>query len=166
MLDVKQAENKLLERMVSFGTVTVTIDEAVGATLAQNVVAERDHPAFDRVTMDGIAIRFDKWEAGDRSFSVSGRQGAGQQPLSIEDGAECIEVMTGSSLPAGADTVVPVERIAIEDGRATIAEDYRPSRWQFVHRQGSDHPQGSTLLQPGMTIAAPETAVLAGFRLC
>ena len=162
MLDVHQAEAKLLDRMVPVGTMVLPLDEAVGGTLAQNIVAERDHPAFDRVTMDGIAIRFDDWQGGTRSFNVNGRQGAGQPPVPLREENRCVEVMTGASLPTDADTVVPIERIDINEATATIAEDYTPSRWQFVHRQGSDHPQGSTLLQPGMIIAAPETAVLAG----
>jgi molybdopterin biosynthesis enzyme len=50
--------------------------------------------------------------------------------------------MTGARLPAGADTVVPVERVVVRDDRVSPAPDAEPRPWQFVHRQGSDPPGG------------------------
>ncbi len=68
--------------------------------------------------------------------------------------------MTGAALPAGADTVIPVERITRDAEQITINSDYQPQAGQFVHRRGSDHGQGVAVLSPGRRIGPPEMAVL------
>ena len=161
MLDVSEAEAKILQSVEPLDAVEVPLHDALGGILAQNIVAERDHPAFDRVTMDGIALAYDDWERGCRRFQVIGTQAAGGAPLALEGADQCVEIMTGASLPEGADTIVPVERLDLAAGQAGLPDNYAPTRWQFVHRRGSDHPARSTLMQPGMLISAPEMAVLA-----
>ena len=79
--------------------------------LAEDVAAERDQPPFDRVTMDGIAMAFHEWQQGRRKFTVVGTQPAGAPPLAVAAPDQCVEVMTGTVLPTGTDTVIPVERI-------------------------------------------------------
>ena len=82
--------------------------------LRETVHAERDQPPFDRVTMDGIAIAHDAWQAGCRRFRVAGTQGAGAPAMSIASTAECVEIMTGAMLPDGEPTrSFPVERVTI-----------------------------------------------------
>ena len=76
-IDVAEAAQLILERMPDWGTERVAIDRAHGEVLRQTISAERDQPPFDRVTMDGIAIRHAAIAAGVRSFRVIGTQGAG-----------------------------------------------------------------------------------------
>lgn len=158
---VAEAEALVRERMPDFGSVEVALADAPGAVLRQDVLAERDQPPFDRVMMDGIAIVQGAWAAGRRAFRIQGSQGAGEpaQPLAADDA--CIEVMTGTALPPGADCVVPVEQIRVADGVATIADDARVAPRQFVHGRASDHPRGALLLAAGTVIRSPEMAVLA-----
>jgi molybdopterin molybdotransferase len=110
--------------------------------------------------MDGIAIRHSAFAGGLRAFTVAGTLGAGGTPVPLTDERSCVAIMTGAALPAGTDTVVPVERIVRENSVATIAADYQPAPGQFVHRRGSDHPQGAPLLQPGVVLGPPEMAIL------
>jgi len=151
--------------MPTFGTTEVNLADATGRVLHQSVLAERDQPPFDRVTMDGIAIRFSSFDSGNRSFEIRGRQFAGdkQQTLSDEDG--CIEIMTGAVLPGNADCVIPIERVAIADGIATLETDYAPTQHQFVHPRGSDHKAGIELLSPGQRIEAAHVAIIASSGL-
>ena len=72
MLTVAEASRAIADAMPAFDIETVSIDDACGRVLRQPVIAERDQPPFDRVTMDGIAISFDAWEEGNRAFSVQG----------------------------------------------------------------------------------------------
>jgi molybdopterin molybdotransferase len=73
--------------------------------------------------------------------------------------------MTGAVMPKNADCVVPVERIEIADGFAIIEAGYSASRGQFIHRQGSDHCKGRTLLSPGSTISPMDIAIIASAGL-
>ena len=110
----------MLAEMPRFAARQEPLAACVGRVLAEDVHAERDHPPFDRVTMDGIAIAFRDWAAGVRSFEVLGTQAAGAEPLAVAAPAQCVAVMTGTPLPRGVDTVVPVERVQHAGTTATI----------------------------------------------
>ncbi len=159
-LDVAEAAALIRDRLHGWGTVHVPIDAAQGEVLRQTVTAERDQPPFDRVTMDGIAIRHSAFAGGTRTFQVIGTQGAGGAPLPLPDEKSCVAIMTGAALPPGADTVVPVERITREGPTARIEAGYQPVAGQFIHRRASDHSQGTTLLSAGAVLGAPELAIL------
>lgn len=138
----------------------IPIEDALGSVLREDIRAERDLPPFDRVTMDGIAVAAAALEAGLRDFTIAGTQAAGSPALGIGNTGECIEVMTGSMLPSGTDTVIPVERISHDGGQARIAADYDARPGQFVHRQASDHATGDCLLPAGSRIGPAEMAIL------
>ena len=57
--------------------------------------ADRDQPPFDRVMMDGIAIRYAEFGDGRRKFPIQSRQHAGDPAQTIQAG-KCIEIMTGA----------------------------------------------------------------------
>ncbi len=128
--------------------------------LREPIIAERDQPPFDRVTMDGVAIASTALAAGRREFRIAGMQGAGTRAGRLRSDDQCLEVMTGGVLPDGADTVVPVERISVDAGLATLEGGYTPQPGQCIHRRGSDHRQGSVLLPAGHRIGPPEMAIL------
>ncbi len=165
MLTVAEATRAIADAIPAFGTETVALDRACGRVLRQSVTAERDQPPFDRVTMDGIAIDFDAWESGTRSFKVQGTQHAGDEVQALDDPGNCIEIMTGGVLPVGTDCVIAVERIAVSDGVATIEDAYEPARRQFIHPQGSDYRDGAEILSEHMLITPLEIAIIASCGL-
>ena len=162
MTEVAQAQALILERMSRFPARETPLDDCAGAVLRETVRAERDQPPFDRVTMDGIAIDHDAWQAGRRHYRIAGTQGAGAPAMSISSPAECVEIMTGAMLPRGTDTVIPVERVTIGEGEAVVQASATVSRRQFIHPQGSDRAAGSSLLSRGQRIGPAEVAILAG----
>lgn len=164
MLTTAEASQAILAAVRPVATEQVTLEQATGRVLQQKVVAERDQPPFDRVMMDGIALSFAAFDSGQRAFPLQGMQAAGDEVLSLEAG-KAIEIMTGASLPDGADCIVPVERITVAEGIATIADDYPAKPRQFIHARGSDHRQGTELLQPGKRISANEIAIIASAGL-
>lgn len=165
MLTPDEAGKSIAASMPLFDTETVPLAEAAGRVLRQTVRAERDQPPFDRVTMDGIAIDFERFADGHRRFRIASTQHAGDPALPLDDRRQCVEVMTGSVLPNGSDSVIPVERLNVADGVATIETDYNPVAGQFVHRQGSDHRAGTDLLAPGATIKPVDVAIIASCGL-
>jgi molybdopterin molybdotransferase len=137
----------------------VPFDQAYGRILREPVLADRDFPPFDRVMMDGIAIRF--MENANKSFTSAGIQRAGIPAQVLKKHDTCFEVMTGAVLPEGCDTVIPVEEVTHSDGKFILREGYVPMVGQFIHRRGSDNHQGDLLLAPGQLLSAKEIAVLA-----
>src|SRR5262245_696342 len=92
---------------------TVSLDEALGRALAEDVRADRDQPPFDRVTRDGFAVR--STDVGGvsadapRDLAVIGEVPAGAAFAGRVGAGECVEIMTGAPLAPGADAVVMVE---------------------------------------------------------
>ena len=162
MTEAAAAEALILAHMPRLPTRHEPLVACTGRVLAEDVHAERDQPPFDRVTMDGIAIAFRDWAAGLRSFEVLGVQAAGAEPLAVAAPAQCVEVMTGTPLSRGVDTVVPIERVERSGTTAKIAHEASIRAEQFVHRRGSDRTAGSLVLRAGTRLGPPEIAVLAG----
>lgn len=159
-IDVTAAAALIRENMPAYPAVRTPLAETQGTVLRERVLAERDQPPFDRVTMDGIALRSAALSAGQRRFHVAGVQGAGAAAMVLGRNENCVEIMTGAMLPTDADTVVPVERIVPDGDFVTLEEGYSPQPGQFVHRRGTDHEAGATLVEPGCTIGAAEMAAL------
>lgn len=164
MLTTAEARQAILAEMPALETVVVPLNAAVGCVLRQSVQAERDQPPFDRVMMDGICVSFADFDGGLRRFPIQSTQAAGDPAHTLETG-KCIEIMTGATLPHGADCVVPVERIGVDDGIAEIEADYNPEQRQFIHARGSDHVKGAELLLPGTRISPMNVAIIASCGL-
>jgi molybdopterin molybdotransferase len=138
-----------------------TLNALPGAVLREAIVASRDQPPFDRVTMDGIAFSSAAFAEGRREFRIAGVQAAGEQRMVLASPDACFEAMTGAVLPQGCDCVVPVERIIVEDGVATIAPDVAVTPGLNIHQRGVDSHAGEVLIEAGTRIGAPELAVIA-----
>jgi len=165
VLTVAEASDAIATAMPAFGATEVSLNLATGRVLHQSVCAERDQPPFDRVTMDGIAILYSSFDAGNRQFRIQSRQHAGEQPHTLDHDDECIEIMTGAVLPGNTDCIVPVERVRVEAGVATIEAPYSANQHQFVHPQGSDHRAGQRILSAGHRIEAVDIAIVASCGL-
>lgn len=164
MLTTAQATDAIRSAMPAFEAETIAVSAATSRVLRQSVQAERDQPPFDRVTMDGIALRHADFAAGQRSFPIQATQAAGDPALALDDGA-CIEIMTGASLPQHADCIVPVERIRVDSGAVVLEDGYEVEPRQFIHPRGSDHTKDAHLLTPGALITPMDVAVIASAGL-
>ncbi len=161
MLTPAQAETLIEQHLTCLPIESLPLTQTAGAVLRENIYAERDHPPFDRVAMDGIALSASAAANHSGRLRVSGMQAAGDPPQTLADGASCIEIMTGAMLPNGCDAVVPVEQVQRNGDIAEIGR--KPVQpWQNVHRRGSDCRQGALLLAAGTRLTAPEVAIAAG----
>ena len=160
MVSVAEATKIIQAHPRNRTTERVPLPDSVGRVLAASVKADRDFPPFHRVAMDGIAIDFSAFENGQRAFSLLGLQAAGTPQLTLNDRSAAIEVMTGAVLPAGCDTVIRYEDLAIAKGVATVTAN-EVVKGQSIHRQGQDARQGDLLLAPGQLISPAEVALLA-----
>lgn len=156
------AEERLFRLRGKLPCVTMPLADAVGRVLREEIRADQDFPPFDRVMMDGIALRFADVEAGHRAFVITGMAPAGHSPQQLPEAkALALEVMTGAVLPLGSDCVVPVEWYESKNGQAIFRDGISPQAGVFIHKQGSDHRAGEVLLKAGVRVAAVETSVAA-----
>jgi len=159
MLTPAEADAAIAAAIAPASPELVPLAACAGRILRQPLFAERDAPPFDRVAMDGIAFR--TGTSPRQRFRVAGIQAAGSPALALESDADCFEVMTGAVMPAGCDTVVPIEQLQMSDGHAELAANCRPEPWRHVHRQASDARAGDRLLDAGTRLAPPELAIAA-----
>ena len=141
------------------------LSQCVGATLRENVYAERDYPPFDRVCMDGVAVASEALRRGVRRYDLQATQAAGSPPLALAGSESAIEVMTGASLPRGADCVIPLEQYEIEDGVVSMSMPVNGTPFRNVQRRGQDGRRGSLMLASGIRLGAPEIAIVASAGL-
>ncbi|HLY68973.1 MAG TPA: molybdopterin molybdotransferase MoeA, partial [Puia sp.] len=160
MIRVEEAEKIILQEGRDFGAEQVSFDDCLGRVLAEELIADRDLPPFNRVTMDGIAIIYRAFKNGTRLFKIKATQPAGENPIEITSDEECIEIMTGAALPATTDTIIPYEEIKIDEGLAAIKTETL-TKSQFIHPKGKDKKQHETLAEAGQFISPAIIAVAA-----
>lgn len=161
MLDPAAAEAVIRAHVRPLPTEHRSLSALHGAVLREPLLAPRDQPPFHRVTMDGIAFASSAVAGGRRTFRIVGTQPAGAAPLRLTDPETCFEVMTGAIVPEGCDCVIPVERLAIADGVATLAPDVSVTPWLNIHTRGLDARQGDVLLASGTRVGPTEIALAA-----
>lgn len=144
IITVGEAEKIIQSQHRSFGVEEVYYATALGRVLAENLYADRDLPPFNRSTVDGIAISFNAYKSGLHSFTIKAIQAAGETPLAVSAGDECIEIMTGAALDHSVDTVIRYEDIDIAGGIATV-KNIEIRQGQNIHLKGKDKKQGDTV---------------------
>src|SRR3972149_4652624 len=141
----------------------VRVSDAMGRTLAQDVVAQIDVPGFDRASMDGYAViaedTFDADDDDPRTLEIIGRFEAGQQISTSVDRGEAIEISTGAPVPRGSNAVVMVEHTRHVDSTLEIFRSAVPG--ENIAAAGSDIMTGELVLRKGETITPREVGVLA-----
>jgi molybdopterin molybdotransferase len=131
------------------------------ALLSKPIEADRDYPPYDRVMMDGIAVSFEAFLKGKRSFMIQGVQAAGEVAKTLLDTDHCFEVMTGALLPLQTDLVIPYEHLEISQGLAKIIKMVDRSQFENVHLQGSDCKAREVILREGARLNGPHQGIAA-----
>jgi len=160
MISPIQAKKLIAANLRKIKNQKINTNTSIGYTLNETIYAERDQPPFDRVTMDGIAVNSRAFKNNNYEFNIESVHFAGDSKKTLKNKYCCIEVMTGSVLPEGTDCVIPIERLTIKNNIACLEANYELKKWQFIHRQGSDHKKGEKVLQPGHKIAPIDIALI------
>jgi molybdopterin molybdotransferase len=139
----------------------VALLDAPGRVVAAPVVSPRDHPPFDRSTRDGYAVRAEDFASGQPVQLIGSiRAGESWSGPSLAVG-QAIEIMTGAPLPAGADAVVMLEHVVVQDESLRLAEGRKVRAGDHVVACASEARAGDIVLHTGSRIGAAEIAVAA-----
>ena len=160
LITSQKALEIILNSTEDFGIDSVPFLESTGRVLKENIVADRDFPPFDRVSMDGVAIDLEAFNKGQRNFKIEGIQAAGSPQLTLNDSKNCIEAMTGAVLPKNTNAVIQYELTDTEKDVVTLkTEDVK--YYKNIHKKGLDCTKGAPLLSQNTLISAAEIGVLA-----
>jgi molybdopterin molybdotransferase len=137
----------------------VPLELAAGRTLAEDIVADRDYPPFNRAARDGFAVRSADIAAVPVRLRVIGETRAGEPSRRQVHPGEAVEIMTGAPGPEGADCVVMVEYTS-RDGNDVVIEQSLPPGRNFV-AQGSESRAKTKVLNVGSRLEYAQIALLA-----
>ena len=151
----------LREARAKTGVMRVGLLEAAGRVLAEDVRTDRDQPPFDRATRDGFAVRAAEWSAAARA-RVVGQVRAGERWRgdAVQTG-EAVEIMTGASMPQGADAVAMVEHVERGPDWVQAAGGRRLVVGENVVARGSEARAGHAVVAAGTRVGAAEIALAA-----
>ncbi|HEY8830447.1 MAG TPA: gephyrin-like molybdotransferase Glp, partial [Candidatus Limnocylindria bacterium] len=148
-----------LARVRPLEPVSVELLDALGATLAEDAVADRDVPPFRNSAMDGYAVIGADVASAPATLRVIGEIAAGAMPSRPIVRGEAMRIMTGAPLPDGADTIVRVEDTDNRTDTVTITAVTKLGT--SVRAAGEDLKRGETILRTGTVLRAAEIGVLA-----
>lgn len=160
LISVNNALRIVLENTENFGFEIIDFLDSSGRILKEPIIADRDFPPFDRVSMDGITISSKVFDKGQREFKIEGIQAAGSEQLTLKNKNNCIEAMTGAMLPENSDAVIQYELTSIKDGIARVNTEV-VKNFQNIHKKGADRKQGAILIDENTMISAAEIGVIA-----
>lgn len=155
-----EARTLILESVSPLGVERVSLADAAGRAIGEDVQAPGDMPPWDNSAMDGYAVRsLDCREPA--TLDVLGYQPAGGEETFRVGPGGAVRIMTGSPIPDGADAVVPLEETVAS---ATTVSIVRPvNAGEHVRRRAEDVRAGDLVVRAGTTLRAPEIGMLASF---
>jgi molybdopterin molybdotransferase len=132
-----------------------SLNQAAGLLLADDILADRDDPPFDKSLMDGYAVR-----AGDSTtLRIVGDIPAGTLAKRGIEPGEAMSIMTGAPIPPGADAIIPIEQTSRTGDSVLLKSTASPG--QSISCRGSDCAAGDIVLRKGTPLGPAQIAVAA-----
>jgi len=139
---------------------SVSVRDALGRVLAEEIVPKINVPAHDNSAMDGYAVRFVDL---DKPLKEIGTAFAGKPYNGRVGAGECVRVMTGAVMPSGTDTVV-IQEIVKKDGERIVVPPGQKAK-QNVRYAGEDLKVGVAVLRPGKLLRPAERGLIASLGI-
>lgn len=166
LISADRALQVVLENVAPLGIERVSIREAPGRVLAQEIRCARDIPGFDNSAMDGYAVRATDIAGASEQrpvkLEVVETIAAGSMPHSEVAAGCAMRIMTGAPLPPGADSVVPVEQTRERDGVVEILVSAPPGF--SIRRRGEDLRRDESAISAGKRLGPSDIGLLASLN--
>jgi molybdopterin molybdotransferase len=145
----------------NYKTKKLYLVDALGYVLAEDIVADHNSPEFPTSAMDGYAIIHEDMTLG--TLKVGSINPAGSALKEEVIGGTCIKTFTGSLMPKGADTLIPIENVEV-DGDEIIIKEEVPQGFS-VREVGENYAKGEQLIAKGTKIDFPQIGVMASLNI-
>ena len=141
----------------------LSINDAYGLVLAEDVSAAGPLPSFDNSAMDGYAVHVEDVATATEEHPVTlpvvAEIAAGDTGAYELQPGTSIKIMTGAMLPRGAEAVVPVEWT--DGGSTRVAVRAKAEYGNAVRLAGGDAKAGQVLVTAGTRLRPMHVAVIA-----
>ncbi|WP_051148671.1 gephyrin-like molybdotransferase Glp [Desulfospira joergensenii] len=166
MIDLKKAEEQILESTPILERESVPILDAVGRVLARDITASEDLPASNISAMDGYAVPSSSVCGASKEkpvhLKIIGESPAGRPCSKILKKGQAVRIMTGGVVPEGADTVVRREHTREESGYVLCYRDTDPGTG--IRFKGESLKKDQIVLRAGDRVTPMEVGALATLR--
>ena len=165
ILTVDEALNVIKDKLtVIENQQTVILPNALGMTLAENIISPINVPAYQNAAMDGYALSsHDIPLEGEKPLKKIGTAYAGTPFKGRVGHNECIRIMTGAKIPDGTDTVIEQEEVSSSGDYITIKSGFKEGK--NIRHAGEDIAKNSTILTSGQCLGAAQMGVLASLGI-
>lgn len=161
MITVSEAKDLISQHVKPLKAIQISLGEAAGHLLAQDVYAAQHIPAFRQSSMDGYAFKFDEHQ---QPLPIVGEMAAGSTSAFTLQSRTACRIFTGAPLPEGADTVVMQEKTSIEDGLLLIQDDQLKLAAN-VREAGAEARKGALAMRKGDFLSPAAVGFLAGIGI-
>ncbi len=163
MIPVDEALDKILSHVLPLGFEKVSLLDALGRVIGEDIYAKRNIPPLDNSAMDGYALKSEDVRKASQNHPVRlvviEDLPAGFISTKTVEKGKAIRIMTGAPIPKGADAVVPVEVTKKEDGFVLIFNAAGPG--ENIRVSGEDVKQGDRVISRGNIVRPAEVGMLA-----
>ncbi len=137
------------------------ISDSLGRVLAKDIVASENSPAFETSAMDGYALKHEDLHLG--KLKITDKNPAGTMITSKVETGTCIKTFTGSLMPKGSDTLIPIENVTVE-GEYIIINEEVPKNFA-VRAVGENYKKDEVLINAGTLIDFAQIGVMASLNV-
>ena len=168
LVPIEEAQNQILESVGVMPIETIVLEDALGRTLAADCVSDIDIAPFDNSAMDGFAFKAadvaHASEAAPVQLEIVAYVPAGAFFEDEVQSGQCVRIMTGAAMPAGADTVEMIEKVSFT-GEGQVGDalvlDHGVDLGKNVRYKGEEAKAGSLVLPTGTTLDPAALGLLA-----
>lgn len=159
LLPVSEALARILDTAQLTSVESVSLDDALGRTLAKDIVARRDQPPFDASAMDGYAVRHEDVTSLSARLKLIGVSAAGHAFNGTVKAGMAVRILTGAPVPRGADTIVIQENTRVEGEAIVVLAT--PTKGRNIRGSGLDFAKGATLIRANLKLGARDIGLVA-----
>ena len=163
MISVAEAVTAVTGGFEPLAPERVSLPEALGRVLAEDVAARVNNPPAAVSAMDGYAVRAADVAETPVTLARVGEAAAGGGYADQLGPGECVRIFTGAPLPEGADAIVIQEDTEVAGEQVTMREAATPGRW--IRPEGLDFREGDVLLTAGRVLTGRDLGLAAAMNL-
>ena len=162
MISYKNSIKILKKSKINIGNEIIKVNSCLNRVTANNIFSKVNNPAADNAAFDGFVINSKDTKNLNMKkkglFKIIGTIAAGDKTINKKSKKfQTYEIMTGSIIPKGFDTIIPIENIVFYPNKKNpkyILIDKKIKKHQHIRFKGSDYKKNDLLIKKG-TILLP-----------
>ncbi|WP_417840383.1 gephyrin-like molybdotransferase Glp [Terasakiella sp.] len=163
LIPLNDAFAKVEEGIRALPAEMVSVADALGRVVAEDVAARLTQPPAPVSAMDGYAVVSSDIPVHPVSLKRIGESQAGGPFMGTVQAGQCVRIFTGAPLPAGTDAVIMQEDTEVDGDLITFKEVAFEGK--FVRRAGLDFSKGDILIKKGQILSARDIGLLCAMNV-